>query len=131
LPFSYVVYKDRKLVISTGTGRVTCEEIRFRQDQTQTDPEFDPDFNQIVDLRAATAIDGSIDEFKVLASRKVFSPQSRRAFLASSPAVFGMGRLWEAQTEISQNTSHIRVFYDVASAMEWLGMKDAAGLLPR
>jgi len=128
VPFSYVVHKDQRLVISTGSGRVTCPEIKVRQDQTATDPDFNPDFDQIVDLRAVTAFDVSVDEFTELAARKVFSSRSRRAFVASSPGVFGMGRLWEAHTELSQEISQIRVFYELSAALEWLGRKNASTL---
>lgn len=121
MPLSYVVHKDRQLVISTGSGRVTCAEIRARQDEIESDPDFNPEFNQLVDLRAVTALDVSVGEFTTLARRQVFSSKSRRAFVAVDPAIFGMGRLWEAHTELSQDTSQIHVFYDLAPALEWLG----------
>jgi hypothetical protein len=38
MPFSYVVYSEHRLVVSTGSDRVTWEEIKERQDQTKTDP---------------------------------------------------------------------------------------------
>lgn len=129
MPFNYGVYKDQQLVVSTGAGRVTCDEIRARQDETATDPQFNPDFNQIVDLREVTALDVSMDEFRALAARQVFSPVSRRAFVATNVAIFGMGRLWEAETEFSQQASHIRVFYDLRSALDWLGVQNVPGLL--
>ena len=73
MPFSYVVYKDRNLVISTVSGRVTWEEIKARQDQTKTDPDFNPEFNQIVDLRAVTGFDMTSEHARTLASRMIFS----------------------------------------------------------
>ena len=36
MPFNYVVYKEHRLVISTGSGLVSWEEIKTRQDQTQS-----------------------------------------------------------------------------------------------
>ena len=52
MPFKYVVYPQQRLVVSTGVDHVTWEEIQDRQDQTKTDPDFNPDLKQIVDLRA-------------------------------------------------------------------------------
>ncbi len=125
MPFSHIVYKKHRLVISTGSGGVTQAEIRARQDQTANDHDFDPEFDQIVDLTAVTAFDMSMDEFTTLARRKVFASQSRRAFVANSPHIFGMGRLWEAHSELSdEDPSKIHVFYDFPSALEWLGLKD-------
>ena len=123
VPFSYVVYKEHRLVVSSGSGLVTWEEIKARQDETKTDPGFDPSFNQIVDLRSATRIQMSGDQARMLASRQIFSAQSRRAFVATNPSIFGMGRMWEIYTEFSKTPSQIRVFADLPSALKWLGLE--------
>jgi len=124
MPFSYAVYKEQRLVISTASGRVTQAEIKERQDQTGSDPDFDPEFNQIVDLTAVTDFEMSMDEFTALARRRVFGSGSRRAFVASAPHIFGMGRLWEAHSALSDDDpSKIQVFYDLPSALKWLGLE--------
>lgn len=124
MPFSYVVYKAQRLVVSTGSGILTGEEIRECQVRTTTDPDFNPEFNQLVDVRQVTDLKMFIDEFKSLARRKVFTSGSRRAFVAASPHVFGMGRVWQAHSELStDNPSEIQVFYDLPSALEWLGLE--------
>jgi hypothetical protein len=122
MPFSYVVYREHRLVISTGSGRVTWEEIRERQDQTKTDPDFNPEFNQIVDLRTVTGFEMTSDHARVLARRMIFSFTSKRAFVAANPGVFGVGRMWELFTEMSDNPTQIRVFYDLSSALKWLDL---------
>ena len=123
MPFSYIVYSEHRLVISTGSDRVTWEEIKERQEQTKTDPNFNPEFNQIVDLRAVTDFDMTSDQARTLAQRVIFSSTSKRAFVAASPAVFGVGRMWEIFTELSANPSEIRVFYDLPSALKWLNLE--------
>ena len=120
MPFSYVVYSEYRLVVSTGSDLVTWEEIKTRQDETKTDPGFNPEFDQIVDLRAVTGFDMTSDHARLLARRMIFSASSKRAFVASSPSVFGVGRMWEMFTEVSDSPSQIRVFYDLPSALEWL-----------
>jgi hypothetical protein len=105
MPFSYVVYSQHRLVVSTGVDRVTWKEIQERQDQTQIDPAFKPDFNQIVDLRAVTVFEMTTDQARFLARRLIFSSTSKRAFVAANPAVFGVGRMWEMFTEMSDNPS--------------------------
>jgi len=123
MPFSYVVYSEHRLVVSTGSDRVTWEEIKERQDQTKTDPDFNPEFNQVVDLRAVSGFDMTSEQARLLARRMIFSPTSKRAFVAASPAVFGVGRMWELFTELSENPSQIRVFYDLPSALKWLNLE--------
>ena len=66
MPFSYAVYKQQDLVISTGSRCVTWNEIKERQDHTKTDPTFDPEFNQLVDLRAVTSFDMSSEQARCL-----------------------------------------------------------------
>ena len=85
MPFSYVVYAEHRLVISTGSDLVTWKEIRARQDQIKTDPDFNPEFNQIVDLRAVTGFDMTSDQARTLARRMIFSAASKRAFVAADP----------------------------------------------
>jgi hypothetical protein len=123
MPFSYVIYREHHLVVSTGSDRVTWEEIKDRQDQTKTDADFNPEFNQIVDLRAVTGFDMTSDQARMLARRMIFSSTSRRAFVAANPAIFGVGRMWEVFSELSQNPSQIRVFYDLLSALKWLSLE--------
>ena len=123
MPFRYVVHKDRRLVVSTGLDCVSWNEIKACQDLTKTDPNFNPEFDQIVDLRATTSFDMTVEQAGALARRMIFSFSSKRAFVASSPAVFGMGRVWEAFTELSDNPSQIQVFYDLSPALKWLGLE--------
>lgn len=127
MPFSYAVYKQHHLVISTGSGCVTWSEIKERQDQTKTDPTFDPEFNQLVDLRAVTSFDMTSEQARVLARRMIFSLTSKRAFIAANPAVFGVARMWEIFTELSDNPSQIQVFYDLPPALKWLGLNALPG----
>ena|SRR5215469_7383758 len=123
MPFSYIVYRKHRLVVSSGSGLLTWEEIKARQDETKTDPNFDPSFNQLVDLRSVTGIKMSGDQARMLASRHIFSPGSRRAFVATNPGIFGVGRMWETYTEFSEKPSQIRVFSDLPSALKWLGLE--------
>jgi hypothetical protein len=122
MPFSCAVYTQHRLVISTGSGCITWDEIKERQDQTKTDPNFDPEFNQLVDLRAVTSFDMTSEQVRMLARRMIFSLTSKRAFVAADPAIFGVARMWETFTELSQNSLQIRVFYDLSSALQWLGL---------
>ena len=124
MPFDYVVYKEHRLVISTASGVVSWDEIKARQDQTKTDPDFDPAFDQIVDLRSATRVELTGDQIRFLAGRRIFSSRSRRAFVAPNPGIFGVGRMWETYDEFSNNPTEVRVFRDLHSASRWLGLEN-------
>jgi hypothetical protein len=123
MPLRYVIDKERRLVHTTGWDRLTFAQSRSYQDQLLNDPDFDSEFNQLVDLSALTGPGMSIEETKLLATRSGFAPTSRRAFVAPDPAVFGMSRLFEAYNEMSKARSQIRVFSDLPAALKWLGVE--------
>jgi hypothetical protein len=119
----YAIYKELRLVISTASDSVSFADIKSHQDQLSNDPDFDPQFNQFIDTTAVTVLDISTQEAIVVAQRKIFSRTSRRAFVAPTPAVFGLGRLMEAYNEMSDAKSQVCVFYDTHSALKWLGLE--------
>jgi len=128
MPLRYVIDKERRLVRTTGWDRLTFAQSRSYQDQLLNDPDFDPEFNQLVDLSALTGLGMSTEETKLLARRSGFAPMSRRAFVAPDPAVFGMSRLFEAYNEMSEARSQIHVFSDLPSALKWLGVETLSPL---
>ena len=123
MPYSYSIRKEERLVISSGFGLVTFAELQASSDQLATDPNFNPDFDQLVDATAMTELRVSVDEAMKLARVNLFSRASRRAFVAPEPAAFGMIRLWSAYYELRNEPSHVAVavFSDLASALTWLG----------
>ncbi len=126
MPCSYFIDKERRIVFSAGWDRLTFAEAKAHGEQLLSDPDFNPDFNQLIDASAVTAMDISIDEAKMLARRAIVSPTSRRAFVATDPSIFGMGRLMGAYDEIERARDKAGVFYDRDAALQWLG----SGILP-
>jgi hypothetical protein len=123
MSFSYTIDKERRLVISTASDRVTFEQGKAHQDRLLNDPDFDPEFYQLLDATRVTVLDISIEQAKTLARRRVFSPNSRRAWVSPDPAIFGMGRLIAAYNEMSSGASQIHVFSDLRMALKWLGVE--------
>jgi|SRR5579862_2946964 len=123
MPCRYVIDKTRRLVISTGWDCLTYAEMKAHQDQLLSDANLDPEFNQLMDATAVTSLELSAEEMQMLAKRRVFSPKSRRAWVASQPAVYGMGRLASVHHNSANAPTEFVAFYDMASALEWLGRK--------
>lgn len=128
MPAHYVIYPQYRLVVSTGEGPVTFEEVRAHQDKLLDDPDFNPEFNQLMDGTAATDYALSVDQIKTIVGRKVFSPTSRRAIVVTSTFMYGMGRMLQAYLELSKAASPTSVFPDRESALKWLGVPDGSGL---
>lgn len=123
MPYTYVIHKERRLVVSTASGRVTFAEITAHLDQVVREPDFHPTFNHFIDWTAATSLDISADEAQAIAKRRDFAPPSRRAFLATAPSIYGMLRLTLTHHEMSGARELTCVFYDRKKALAWLGLE--------
>ncbi len=124
MPACYVIDKERRLVTTTVTGRLTFTEAKTHQDQLAVDPDFAPEFNQLIDARKLAKWDMSLKEARALVGRRFFSPSSRRAVVAVSPAVFGLGPFFKAYSRLAKDREHIAVFYDREAALKWLGLEN-------
>jgi hypothetical protein len=124
MPIQYVIDKERRLVISTGWDRVTFVEVREHQERLKTDPDFRPEFNQLLDATAVTALDISSGEARTLARNSPpFSGSSRRAWVAIAPYLFGMGRMIGIYREATGGAEQVQVFSDREEALKWLGLE--------
>ena len=81
MPCRYIIDIPQALIIATAWDRVTHAEIKAHHDDMVNDPDFDPNFNQLLDFTSVTSLELSKDEAKQIASRKLLSPSSRRACL--------------------------------------------------
>jgi hypothetical protein len=107
------------LIVTTAEGRVTFDDIRAHQARLPADPDFDASFDQLIDMTAATKFEISADQARILAKRRILSPESRRAFVATKPHIFGLGRMMEIYRE-GPGYADVQVFYSMDEALEWL-----------
>jgi len=112
--------KQRRLVLSTAEERVTFDDVRGHQDRLLADPDFDESFDQLFDATSATKVEISGDQARTLAQRRIFSPKSRRAIVATKPHIFGLGRMVEIYHE-NLEYAEVEVFYSMDEALKWLG----------
>lgn len=121
MPVRSVIDKAHQLVLTVGEGSVTYREIRDHQDRLLLDPDFDAKFNQLIDVTTADRFDMSADEARNVASRRIFSSASRRAFVASQAHIYGLGRLMQAHQE---EHTQVQVFSRRDEALKWLGISE-------
>jgi hypothetical protein len=120
MPLSFVIDKQRRLVISTASGTVTYSEIAAHQVGLKNYPDFDPAFDQLVDATKVTKIEVTVDEIRTVARQRIFSASSRQAFATSSDFAYGMARMFELYREASGSGRPVRVFNTLDAAQEWL-----------
>jgi len=115
----YSIDKQRRLVLTNAHGCVTFDDMRRHQDRLLADPEFDAGFDQLIDTTLTTKLDISAGQARTLAERRIVSPESRRAIVATKPHIFGMGRMMEIY-HLDVGTE-VQVFYSMDEALKWLG----------
>ena len=120
MPFDSVIEADRHLIVTTATGVITGEEglacclaLKERND-------FNPAFNQLIDLRLATRFEVTSSQLRMIAAQPLFSSTSRRAIVAKNPAVFGLARMFESYRSVAGVGENVMVFSEMDQAIAWL-----------
>jgi hypothetical protein len=119
MPAFYKIDKENRLVMSTASGTITGPEARSHHQNLSADPDFDPSYSQLLDCSHVTKIDVNSDDIRALAQDNLFSATSRRAFLVSNDAAFGLARMFEIIRE-TQGDSGIQVFRNLDEALDWV-----------
>jgi hypothetical protein len=125
MPAFYEIDKERRLVLTSGTGVFNKAEALAHQERLLADPDFDPSYSQLLDFTHITKFDFTAADVQQLALRNVFSPESRRAFLVPNDLAFGLGRMFEILRE-AEGERGIRIFRDLEEALNWVLSKQEA-----
>ena len=126
IPVRYVIHKELCLIMTVAEGRVTFDEAKAHQERLLKDPNFDRDFNELIDVTNASGLDLSSEQLRSLSLSIPFVTKARRAIVASRPAEFGVGRMYQAHYE--KQHKEVSVFYDRDQALKWLGVPEDSGL---
>jgi len=125
VPAFYTIDRERELVLSSGSGILTQEDVSNHMERLSTDPDFDPNFSQVLDFTNVTAVEIRPDDIRRLAERNIFSSHSRRAFVVKDDLHFGLARMYEIYRELHGEMG-IRVFRNFDDAMNWILAGEAA-----
>ena len=120
---SYRIDKSLRLVLTTAQGVLTGQDIRTHRQSLRGDQNFDPSYNQIIDLRDVVEFAVAATEMPGIAAGSIFNEKSRRAIVAEKDVNFGMARMYEKYGEA--DPSQVMVFRDMAEARRWLGLDEA------
>lgn len=120
MPASYEIRANQRLVRSRLWGVVSDEDLRAHAGLLRADPDFDPTYQQLVDLRDVSALRVSSDTIARVARESAFAPGVRRAVVAPTDYHFGMGRMFDLYSDAAGQT--VAVFRDLDAAEAWLGL---------
>jgi hypothetical protein len=126
MPFFYKIDKQRRLVMCTAAGVLTKADVLGHQERLLKDPDFDPSFSQLADLRHVTGLDVTAAGMRELTAKTIFSSESRRAVIVSSELAYGLSRMFEIFRE-SKGERGIRVFRKLEDALDWVVGKEESG----
>ena len=119
MPAVYKIDRERRFVLTTGSGSFNLLDALAHQEALLRDPEFDPTFSQLMDLTQVTSFDISSADAHSLAQRTIFAPDSRRAILVNSDLGFGLSRMFEMLRD-NLGEEGIRVFRNREEASAWV-----------
>ena len=120
MPASYQIDKSLGVIFTTGQGVLTGQDILTHRQRLLDDPDFDPSYNQIIDLRDVVEFAVAGTEMSGLAAHSIFNEKSRRAIVAEKDTFFGMARMYQLYGQ--SDPSEVTVFRDMAEARHWLGL---------
>jgi hypothetical protein len=121
MPADYVIDPLQKAVFTRGWGRLSDEDLVDYQGRLNADPDFEPDFSQLVDLSGVERLDISAEGVRTIATEDRWAQEARRAFVAPLDEVYGMVRMHEAF--IGRDSPNIRIFRELAEARAWLARR--------
>jgi hypothetical protein len=126
MAWSYEIDPARRRVRVRVVGSLCDQDLVDGDAELRGDPEFDPAYDQLVDLREAEGSAVSSEGVWELANRPpLFLPTSRRAILVATDLGFGMARMFEMMR--GEKSGVIRVFESLDSAELWLESQDSPG----
>jgi hypothetical protein len=122
IPAFYKIDKERGIVMSSGSGVLTRQDLLGHQERLLNDPDFDPDFAQLLDFTHVTKVDIAPEDVRLAARKSVFS-LTRRALLVKHDLQFGLARMFEIHREF-EGEKGIQVFRNIDEALHWIFAKD-------
>jgi hypothetical protein len=122
MPAFYKIDKGQRLVLTTASDVFSFADALEHKDKLLKDPDFDPDYSQIINFSQITRIDITAEEINAFAQFNIFSPQSRRAIIAPGDVAYGMSRMFSVLRE-QYGEKGIRVFRTLDEALEWVFSK--------
>ena len=121
MSWHYKIDVPNRLVRVQVDGVLSDEDLVSGDAALRNDPEFDPAYYQLLDLRQADGSEVTADGVRALASRPpLFSSSARRALVAPSDLGFGMARMFELLRE--GKSGEVRVFRVIEEARAWLDL---------
>ena len=126
MPLTVTVDKQRGLIITHGSGVLTLGDIAAARAQARENPDFDPSFYELFDVRDVTEAQLTGADMARIAASSVLAPGVCRAFVVANQRQHGLARMFSGFAE--PHDQRVVVFREMAVAESWLAARrEAAG----
>ena len=114
----FVVDPGRRLVAVKFGKKLTVADIERYSRHLQSNPSFQPNYSEIVDLSEVEELDLQADDFLKLADKiDPFSPEAKRAFVVRNSVQSHAARMHK----VLRTQRNIEIFNSVEEAERWIG----------
>ncbi len=114
----FVVDPVRKLVAVKFGKKLTVADIEHYSGHVRSNPSFQPNYSEIVDLTEVEELDLQAADFLKLADKiDPFSPEAKRAFVVRNSVQSHAARMHK----ILRTQRNIEIFNSVEEAERWIG----------
>jgi hypothetical protein len=126
MPASYQIDTANRLIVIKLSEKITEQEIINDRERLAADPQFDPTFSQLIDLRNAWQVESPTATINKLAQSSLFKAGVKKAIIAHDDLAFGLSRMYELLSlDLNQQTM---IFHEIDKALEWLGISTTIDL---
>jgi hypothetical protein len=113
----------REFIYVRAWGTADFASIRAAQTAVASHPLFQPNYSSIFDLRQLNFTPLRSIDVAGLGSHTAFVGTARRVLVVGTAEHFGLARMYQAHSAINVgHRDNINVVYDLADALEWLGL---------
>jgi phenylalanine-4-hydroxylase len=119
MPATLTIHPERRLVYTAFHGDLAADEFLHHADAIRTHPNFDPSYNEVVDLRGVTELHANTDTVLKLARREsLFNRESKHVVIASPGLVFRLAKLFQGIAE--ETRPNLKVVRTPEEAFDYL-----------
>ena len=126
MPITTTIDRWLGMIFTTAEPVITDRDWLQHQAALRDLPDFDPDFDQLLDFRPVADCRLSPQTLRLTALHPVFGACSRQAFVTDNNLTYGMCRMYEILS--AGHSQRIEVFRDMRAAAEWLGLNRRCSL---
>ena len=124
MPLTYTIEPSRNLIVATGTGVLTDDDVMEHRRVLVADPRFSFEMRELSDIRQVTDFRLTPAGIRVMVAADVkmmaAGGMHKLAVVAEENVAYGMSRMYQTLGE--PNIRLVGVFRNYKEALEWLGI---------